>query len=239
MTVCLKRGYSSGGCEVTGGTWLILLLFGPPGCGKGTQSAVIAERLGIPAISTGEMFRAEARSGTELGLKAQAVVAAGGLVDDRAVNMLVAYRIARRDCGNGFLLDGYPRTVGQAQFFATLLRRRRLADPIVVHLQVDADTLVSRLSGRRQCLKCRRIYNLLTQPPRLANKCDDDGSPLAIRDDDQEAVIRCRLRAYCQATGPVLHWYGASVYSIDGSASPEHVTNAILRAVEAPVAVGC
>ena len=185
---------------------MILLLFGPPGCGKGTQAVVLAERLQIPAISTGEVFRAECKAGTELGKLASSIMSAGGLVGDEIVNGIVANRIAQADCRNGFLLDGYPRTVPQAMHFSTLLRSRGLPEPVVIHLHVNADALVARLTARRQCPECRRIYNLMSQPPRNAGQCDDDGAPLMTRDDDQEAVIRRRLHAYEEMTGPLLDW---------------------------------
>lgn len=211
---------------------MILLLFGPPGCGKGTQAAFLAERFHIPAISTGEMFRAECKAGTELGNAASSILAKGGLVSDEIVNGIVASRIARPDCANGFLLDGYPRTVPQAMYFSALLRERGLPDPIVIHMDVPDSALVERLTARRQCPQCLRIYNLLSQPPRTAGKCDDDGAGLTTREDDQEAVIRRRLRAYDELTGPILKWYGAArVHSVDGRLAPDQVSRAVEQAV--------
>jgi adenylate kinase len=145
---------------------------------------------------------------------------------------MVAARIARPDCAGGFLLDGYPRTVPQAEQFAALLRERGLPDPTVVHLDVAEDALVARLTARRQCPKCLRIYNVMWQPPRQTGRCDDDGEGLIARDDDQEVVIRQRLAAYRELTGPVLGWYGeAAVRTVDGSLPPEEVTRAIEAAV--------
>jgi adenylate kinase len=211
---------------------LILLLFGPPGCGKGTQAAFLAERFHIPAISTGEMFRAECKAGTELGQAASSILAKGGLVSDEIVNGIVASRIARPDCAGGFLLDGYPRTVPQAMYLSALLRERGLPDPIVIHMDVPDSALVERLTARRQCPQCLRIYNLLSQPPRTAGQCDDDGAALTTREDDQEAVIRRRLRAYDELTGPILKWYGAGrVHSVDGRLAPDQVSRAVERAV--------
>jgi adenylate kinase len=216
---------------------LILLLFGPPGCGKGTQAAYLAERFHIPAISTGEVFRAECKAGTPLGKMACEIMSKGGLVGDDIVNGIVAGRIARPDCAGGFLLDGYPRTVAQAQSLGKLLRERHLPEPIVVHLNVPDELLVSRLTARRQCPKCLRIYNLLSQPPVSGGLCDDDGAALVTRDDDQEAVIRDRLRAYVNLTGPILAWYGARrVQTVDGASAPAEVARAIERVVIAAAA---
>jgi len=211
---------------------MILLLFGPPGCGKGTQAVFLAGRFHIPAISTGEMFRAECKAGTELGKTVSEIMAKGGLVSDELVNDIVASRISRPDCANGFLLDGYPRTVPQARVFGALLNKRGLPDPVVVHLDVADDALVARLTARRQCPECRRIYNLLSQPPRVGGQCDDCHAPLLIRDDDSEAVIRRRLVAYKELTGPILQWYGSSVVrTVDGDQAPDKVRSAIEAAV--------
>jgi len=211
---------------------LILLLFGPPGCGKGTQAAFLATRFQIPAISTGEMFRAECKAGTELGKMASAIMASGGLITDDITNGIVANRIAQPDCADGFLLDGYPRTVPQAEHFAGLLRKRWLPQPVVIFLDVPTEALVARLTARRQCPQCKRIYNVLSQPPRVEGKCDDDGADLFTRVDDQEATIRQRMRAYEELTGPIVAWYGeGAVHKVDGSQSLEAVTKAVEQAV--------
>jgi adenylate kinase len=211
---------------------LILLLFGPPGCGKGTQAAFLGERFQIPAISTGEMFRAECKAGTPLGKIACAILAKGGLVDDDIVNAVVAGRIAKPDCARGFLLDGYPRTVPQARHFSLLLDERGLPSPVVIHLHVPDETLVARLTARRQCSQCLHIYNLLSQPPRGEDRCDIDGAPLITRDDDRESVIVERLKAYRNCTGPILDWYGdTAVRTVDGSLSPEAVKQAVEQVV--------
>jgi adenylate kinase len=212
---------------------VIILLFGPPGCGKGTQAAFLAERFHIPAISTGEMFRAECKAGTDLGRMACSILSQGGLVGDEIVDGIVAARIARPDCSNGFLLDGYPRTLPQAMHFSAVLRQRGLPDPVVVHLDVPDTVLVPRLTARRQCPRCLRIYNVLSQPPRVAETCDDDGIALLTREDDKEAVIRQRLHAYKELTGPILRWYGESmVREVDGGAPPKQVAQAVAQAVE-------
>ncbi len=211
---------------------MIILLFGPPGCGKGTQAAVLAEKLQIPAISTGEMFRAECKSGTELGKMICSLLAQGQLVGDDIVNRLVANRISQPDCRNGFLLDGYPRTIPQASYFSGFLKEKGLDEATVIHLDVSDGVLVNRLMARRQCPQCKRIYNVLSQPPRVKDQCDGDGARLITREDDQEAVIRDRLKAYRQLTDPILHWYGEGVVQkVDGAAAPDRVALAIERIV--------
>jgi adenylate kinase len=212
--------------------FVILLLFGPPGCGKGTQAPYLAERFNIPAISTGEMFRAECKAGTELGKAACSILASGGLVSDELVNGIVASRIARPDCKDGFLLDGYPRTVPQAIQFSALVRERALPLPVVIHLDVPDEALVTRLTARRQCPQCKHIYNAILQPPRVAGVCDQDGAALITRDDDREEVVRRRLRAYDELTGPILKWFGPSVVrSVDGTRSADEVARAVERVV--------
>jgi len=177
------------------------------------------------------MFRAECKAGTELGKQASAIMQAGGLVGDDIVNGIVASRISRPDCKNGFLLDGYPRTVPQAQNFAKLLAERGLPEPVVIHLDVPDSTLVARLTARRQCPKCLKIYNLQSQRPRTAGYCDDDGSGCSPAEDDQESVIRDRLYAYSQLTGPILEWYGyARVHTVDGAQAPALVARLIEEA---------
>ncbi len=159
-------------------------------------------------------------------------------MSDQLVDDIVASRTLRPDCAGGFLLDGYPRTVPQARVFGALLARRGLPDPIVVHLDVPANALVERLTARRQCPECRRIYNLLSQPPRIEGQCDDDHAPLLIRDDDCEAVIRRRLTAYHDLTGPILKWYGASMlHTVDGNQAAEKVRGAIESAIVAAMEV--
>jgi len=178
------------------------------------------------------MFRAECKAGTKLGRMACSILTRGELVPDEIVNGIVAGRIARADCAGGFLLDGYPRTVPQAAHFAKLVAERKLPDPIVIHLDVADCALVGRLTARRQCPKCLQIYNLRSQQPRVAGVCDGDGAELITRADDREEVIRERLRAYRDLTGPILDWYGAEfVRRVDGSLAPELVSQAVERTV--------
>ncbi|MFB3828086.1 MAG: adenylate kinase [Bryobacteraceae bacterium] len=208
---------------------MIVLLFGPPGCGKGTQAAFIARRFDIPAISTGEVFRAEVKAGTPLGKAALAIMEAGGLVGDDVVNPMVANRIAQPDCAGGFLLDGYPRTMPQAEFLETVLREMNREQPVAIYLDVPAEVLVSRITSRRQCPQCGRIYNLVSQPPQRDGVCDIDGAALIQRADDSEAVIRERLKAYDAQTGPVIgHYLGRGGIRIDGN----HPVDEIWKQIE-------
>ena len=203
---------------------MVFLLFGPPGSGKGTQSRMITNWLEIPSISTGDMLRAEIQAASELGKAAQSIMAAGGLVGDDLVNKMLAQRISRPDCEHGFLLDGYPRTVQQAEYLDQLLAARGLPKPVVLHLDVPLDALVGRMTSRRQCPKCGRIYNLLHQPPKNAGVCDDDGTALVTRKDDQEDVVMDRIRTYEKVTRPVLsHYQDQKYYQIRGDRSPAYI----------------
>ena len=207
---------------------MVLLLFGPPGSGKGTQSQKITSWLEIPAISTGDMLRAEIKSGSALGKAAASIMANGGLVGDDLVNRMLADRLLRPDCQKGFLLDGYPRTVEQAQFLDKLIADRNLEKPIILHLDVPLDALVGRLTSRRQCPVCKRIYNLLQQPPKSPGICDDDGAPLETRKDDREDVVKERIRTYLDVTRPVLaHYQDRNYHQIRGDRSPGYIFEAI------------
>jgi adenylate kinase len=217
----------------TGKIPLVILLFGPPGSGKGTQARLIADHLNIPAISTGDMLRAEVASGSELGQVAQKIMIGGGLVGDEIINRMLACRIMRVDCRNGFMLDGYPRTVEQAEFLDELLAEKGLGHPIVIHLDVPCAALVARLTSRRTCPKCGRIYNLLHQPPKKAGICDVDGSELVTRKDDTEETARERLRTYDELTWPVLaHYHDGNYHLISGDRSPHYIFEAVQQVLD-------
>jgi len=213
---------------------LIVLLFGPPGCGKGTQAALIAERFAIPSFSTGEMLRCEIRNGTELGRRAAAILASGGLVGDDIVNHMVAQRLAQPGCAQGFLLDGYPRTVAQAHYLTALLTRLGFARPIPILVDVPNEAIVTRITARRYCPACARIYNLVFQPPRRDGVCDADGTPLLRRQDDTAPVVLDRLEAYGRATGPMLGYYHDDLRRVDGNRPPAAVASEVLALLAAP-----
>jgi len=214
---------------------LVILLFGPPGCGKGTQGKLIVEWLParIPTISTGDMLRGEIAAGTPLGLQTKSVIAAGNLVSDELVNQILRARISRPDCQNGFMLDGYPRTVEQAEYLDTVLAELGMPTPVVLHLDVPADVLVGRMVSRRNCPKCGRMYNVLTMKPKVDGICDDDGTALATRADDREDIIRDRLKTYADVTRPVLsHYPGDRYFQIPGERSTQYVFEEITEILE-------
>jgi adenylate kinase len=203
---------------------MTILLFGPPGGGKGTQAAVITQTLGIPSISTGEIFRAELKAGTPLGNAAKEIMAKGGLVGDDIVNAMVSGRLRQPDCRGGLLLDGYPRTIAQAQFLDGLLKELGYPEPTIICLDVPDEVLVTRLTARRQCPSCGRIYNLLSHPPAREGVCDVEGAALAQREDDKEEVIRARLKAYAESTGPLVTFYSnRDFHRVDGDRPPGQI----------------
>ena len=205
---------------------LALVLFGSPGSGKGTQSKLLATELGIPQISTGDMLREHVRKGNAVGTKVEAKLKAGILVKDYVVNALVEQRLAQRDAANGFILDGYPRTRAQAEVLCGMLAARGIHE-VVIHLIVDYNVIIARLTGRRQCPVCGTLYNEISKPPKVPGVCDLDGAKLVIREDDREEVIRERLEAYEKQTRPLLDYFrekGESLYEVDASHdTPEQV----------------
>jgi len=214
---------------------VIVLLFGAPGSGKGTQASLISKLRRIPSISTGDMLRAECRRQSDLGTAAQAVLANGSLVDDHVVNAMVVQRITQRDCDQGFILDGYPRTLAQANFLSDFLQEVGLTELKIIHLDVPTPVLVSRLSSRRQCPACGHIYNLLRCRPVTENRCDRDGETLVQREDDRETVVRQRLNAYRTLSAPVIKYYkGPNYYRIDGQSAPEKISEKIQAIINAP-----
>ncbi len=216
-----------------------MILLGAPGAGKGTQAKRLVERYGIPQISTGDLLRDHVARADELGARAKAIMERGELVPDALMFEMMAERLRRDDCGRGFILDGFPRTIAQAEWLDKLLRDKFFEKicrrpPIVVDIAVDYNGLLKRLTGRRSCPTCGRIYNVYFQPPRVADTCDDDGSHLELRRDDTEAVISERLRAYERQTLPLRDYYRAQgrLVSVNGDDAPERIGAAIQKAVE-------
>jgi adenylate kinase len=186
-----------------------VILFGSPGSGKGTQSRYLVEWLHIPQISTGDMLREHIRQGDGIGLAIQERMRAGSLVSDELVNQLVFERISQPDCKRGFILDGYPRTPAQAEEMMRLLASRG-AGEVVIHLVVDYNVIISRMSGRRVCPKCGTLYNAISRPPKVDGICDLEGEVLVIREDDKEEVVRQRLAQYERQTRPLIEFFRAT-----------------------------
>jgi adenylate kinase len=212
-----------------------LILLGPPGAGKGTQAAWIEATYGIPHLSTGEMLREAVAKGTEVGRRAKAVMERGELVSDEIINRIVAERIDGPGCANGFILDGYPRTIAQAEVLDRLLEERGLKLDAVVEITADADALVERIAGRFSCAKCGEGYHDRFKPTKVPGVCDVCGSTEFVRRrDDDAGTVRTRLEAYHAQTAPLLPYYRAKglVRTVDGMASIEEVQAAIRRALD-------
>jgi len=191
-----------------------LILLGPPGAGKGTQAQFVIEKLGIPQISTGDMLRAAVKAGTPLGLQVKEIMASGALVSDEIIIALVKERITQPDCKSGFLFDGFPRTIPQAEAMVaagvTLDR--------VVEIAVDDEAIVKRMSGRRMHDASGRVYHVENNPPKVAGKDDVTGEPLVQREDDKEETVRKRLRIYHEQTEPLVNFYK----NIGGANAPRY-----------------
>src|SRR5512146_2986442 len=185
----------------------LLILLGPPGAGKGTQARAIAREFGIPHVSTGDILREAARKGTSLGVAAKAKMDRGELIPDEVVCRIVEDRISKPDCRDGVILDGFPRTLGQARFLDDFLQRNGGGRPLVLNLHLEPQLVIKRLTGRRVCPKCGEIYNLYLNPPGQDGICDKDGSELIQRRDDNEETIRQRLLAYEHETVPLIDFY--------------------------------
>ncbi|HTR26314.1 MAG TPA: adenylate kinase [Terriglobales bacterium] len=221
-----------------------IILLGPPGAGKGTQARKIVERYGIPQISTGELLRDHVARGTELGRQARAIIERGELVPDELMYGIVAERLRQPDAQRGFVLDGFPRTAAQAGWLDAFLRNEffdkedsgshSVCAPIVIQLAVDYNQLLLRLTGRRSCPTDGRLYNIHFQPPKVEGVCDVDGTPLIIRDDDREEVVRERLTVYDNQTKPVVDYFQrqGGVIAVNADQSVEQVTVDIFAVIE-------
>lgn len=211
-----------------------LILLGPPGAGKGTQAAFICEQYGIPQISTGEMLRAAVAAGTELGRRAQAIMATGNLVDDATIVAVVKERLAEPDCAGGFLFDGFPRTIAQAE----AVRDAGIELDCVVEIRLPDDDVVARISGRRTHEASGRIYHVTFNPPRQDGRDDETGEPLIQREDDREETVRERLRVYHKQTRPLVDYYQAEsaqgkarYHTINGNGEVERIRQDIHEAL--------
>jgi adenylate kinase len=216
-----------------------LVLLGPPGAGKGTQAKRIVERYGIPQISTGDLLREHVRRETPLGLEAKSIMARGELVPDELMYGIVADRLREPDCANGFVLDGFPRTAAQAGWLDAFLEQEffdksKSCPPVVIKLLVDYTQLLQRLTGRRSCPTCGRLYNIHSQPPRFDELCDVDGSKLVIRSDDREEVISERLSAYETATKPVAEYYRAQarLLAVNADRTPDEISAELFGVID-------
>ncbi|MGC8626096.1 MAG: adenylate kinase [Acidimicrobiales bacterium] len=209
-----------------------LVILGKQGAGKGTQAARLAEHFAVPHISTGDAFRAAARSGSELGARAKAYMEAGELVPDDLVVGIVKEYLAGAGV-NGFVLDGFPRNISQARALAEMLAPENL--DAVVDLEVSTEEVLHRLAGRLVCQNCGATYNAVTSPPKVAGKCDVCGGVVAQRADDTEEAIRLRLEIYESTTAPLIDWYAKQglLVSVDAAGPPDEVTERTLAAIEA------
>lgn len=218
---------------------MILILLGPPGAGKGTQAKEIARRRGVVQLSTGDMLRAATASGSPIGLKAKAVMAAGGLVADDIVIGIIAERIGEPDCANGFILDGFPRTLAQAAALDDMLKAKKLQLQCVIEMKVDDEILIDRISGRYTCANksCGEGYHDRYKQPKMAGVCDIcGGKEFSRRADDNAETVRTRLAAYYKETSPLIGYYYAKglLKSVDAMADIGKVTDAMDKLLGKP-----
>jgi adenylate kinase len=215
-----------------------VILLGPPGAGKGTQAKVLAARYGIPQISTGDILRDNVSRGTELGKRADPIMKSGRLVSDELMLPMVGERLSQPDCDRGFVLDGFPRTVGQATWLDGYLETRRFdgrrLGPVVINIKVVYNQLLQRLTGRRTCPVDGKIYNIYFQPPKKDQVCDSCGAQLVQRKDDREEVISKRLKEYEGQTLPLVDYYRGQgrLVELNGELRPEEVTAQTVRVIE-------
>ncbi len=221
-----------------------IILLGAPGAGKGTQAKLISKTFGIPQISTGDLLRDNVARATPLGITAKSIMGTGALVPDQLVLDMVTGRLREADCERGFILDGFPRTVPQAEWLDSFLDKERegkdaacraaCAPPVVIQLQVDYGKLLERIAGRRSCPTCGRIYNVYLQPPKVEGICDVEGATLICRPDDREDVVKERLKTYERQTLPLVDYYKSRgrLVVVDGDQPVEEVMRQAFSAIE-------
>jgi adenylate kinase len=210
-----------------------VIFLGPPGAGKGTQAQALAKKYGVPHLSTGDMLRENIALGNELGKQAKPLMARGELVPDSIILKMVADRIERQDCSFGFVFDGFPRTVAQAQWLGELLKQHGYKQPVVVHFVIDPGLLMRRITGRRMCKTGGEIYNIYDRPPKVPGICDEDGGELMQRPDDREEIVAPRLEAYAKMTAPLAAYYRrlGRLEEVDATQSVDEVSRRVLDIV--------
>lgn len=210
-----------------------LILLGPPGAGKGTQAQFIKEKYTIPQVSTGDMLREARKNQTELGKKAEEFMNAGKLVPDEVVIGIVDERLQQEDCTKGFILDGFPRTVAQADALSNLLKQRGQDIQVVLNFEVPETELISRLSGRRVCENCGATYHVVFNPTKTEGQCDQCGGPVIQRKDDSEETVKNRLKVYQESTQPLIGYYTDKglLKNIDGVGTSDEVSKRIEEAL--------
>jgi adenylate kinase len=211
-----------------------LILLGPPGAGKGTQAQMIVERYHIPQISTGDILRKAVKEGTPLGKKTKAFMDQGQLVPDEVVIGIIDARLRAPDCNPGFILDGFPRTIAQAEALQPILTKMGESIDHVINIEVDTEELVRRLTGRRTCKNCGAMFHILFHPPKVEGICDRCGGTLYQREDDKEETIRIRLNEYQRQTAPLIQYYQLKncLRSIQGVGGQEEIFERIVRLLD-------
>ncbi|HEV2350449.1 MAG TPA: adenylate kinase [Terriglobia bacterium] len=208
-----------------------LIFLGAPGAGKGTQAREVSREFGVPHISTGDLLRDAVEKQTPLGKAAKAKMEAGELIPDEIVTAMVDMRIDEPDCKKGFLLDGFPRTLAQAESADKMFHAKNRGNPLVVDIHVEQGLLLKRLMGRRTCVKCGEIYNVYFTPPKKEGVCDKDGGELHHRADDNEDTIQQRLVAYENQTRPLVEYYEKKglLHIVDGSKAPDEIARDLIK----------
>lgn len=208
-----------------------IIMLGAPGAGKGTQAKKIAEKYGVPHISTGDIFRANIKNGTELGKKAKTYMDQGLLVPDELVVELVADRITQEDCANGFVLDGFPRTIPQAEALDAALAKMGTSMDYAIDVDVPDENIINRMGGRRACLECGATYHIVTIPTKVDGICDTCGSKVVLREDDKPETVQKRLEVYHAQTQPLIEYYKKQdiLRTVDGTQPMDEVFEAIVN----------